>query len=89
MAATDGVGDHSGPAGLMGSAQPGPVVAVEVLVEHQVVLPGRVVLQPIDATEAWPPAVGADQEDRDQALAQVLGDRTERQLLPDPVGYSI
>ena len=69
--------------------QAGAVVTVEVLVEHQVVLPGRVVLQPIDAPEAGPPAVPVDQEDRDQALAQVLGDLPSVSFWPDPVGYSI
>ncbi len=84
MAAPDGVGDDAGPAGLVGGTQAGAVVAVEVLVEQQVVLPGRVGLEPLDAAEAGPAAVGADQEDRDQALAQVLGDLAERQLLPRP-----
>ena len=81
MAAADGVGDDPGPAGLMRSAQAGAVVAVEVLVEDQVVLPRRVVLEPLDPAEAGPPAVGADQEDGDEALAQVLGDLAQRQLV--------
>ena len=84
VAAADRVGDHPGPAGLVGGAQPGAVVAVEVLVEHQVVLPGRVGLEPVDAPEAGTAAVRADQEDRNHALAQVLGDLAEGQFLPRP-----
>ena len=89
MAAADDVGDQAGPAGLVRRAQPGAVVAVEVLVEHQVVLPRRVVLQALDPAEARPPPVGADQEDRDQPLAQVVRrSRRAAAVCPDPVGYS-
>ena len=84
VAAPDGIGDDAGPAGLVRGAEAGAVVAMEVLVEHQVVLPRRVVLEPVDPAEAGPPAVGVDQEDGDQALAQVLGDVAERQLLSRP-----
>src|SRR3954464_6287740 len=41
----DQVDDEPGPAGLVGGAQTGAVVTVEVLVELQVVAPGRVVLE--------------------------------------------
>ena len=37
MAAADHVGDHPGPSGLVRGAEPGAVVAVEVLVEQQLV----------------------------------------------------
>ena len=67
------------PAGLVGRAEPGAVVAVEVLVEHQVVLPRRVVLQPLGPPEAGPPAVRADQEDRDEPVLQVGDDGVQRQ----------
>ena len=40
--------------------RPAAVVAVEVLVEHEVVLPVRVVLQPLDPAEAGPAPVRAD-----------------------------
>ena len=59
--AADDVGDHAGPARLVGRAEAGAVVAVEVLVEDEVVLPRRVVLQPLDAAEARPPTVGPAQ----------------------------
>ena len=84
MAAADHVGDQAGPAGLVRGAEPGAVVAVEVLAEDQVVPPGRVVLQPLGAAEAGPPAVRAAGEDRDQPVLQVGGDLVERQLLPGP-----
>ena len=71
------------------SAQAGAVVAVEVLVEEQLSLPGRVGLQPLDAAEAGPAAVRPDEEDRDQASPQIGGDHVEGDSwLPDPVGYS-
>ena len=69
-------------------AQPGAVVAVEVLVEEQVVLPRGVALQPFDPAEARPPAVRSDQEKRDQTLPEVGADRRRRQWRPEPVGYS-
>ncbi|MGB7795312.1 MAG: hypothetical protein WBL53_03480 [Pseudonocardiaceae bacterium] len=42
--APDHIGHHPRAPGLVRGAQAGSVVAVEVLVEHQVVLPARVVL---------------------------------------------
>ena len=86
--AQDQLGDETRPAGLMARAEPGAVVAVEVLVEEDVVLPGRVGLEPLDPAEARPPSVLADEEERDQPLAEVGGDLVERELLPEPVGYS-
>ena len=88
--ASDEVGDHAGPAGLVGGAEPGAVVAVEVLVEEQVVVPRRVALQALDVAEARPPAVGAPRKSDTSRLAEVLGDLVERALAAaDPVGYSI
>ena len=82
MAATDDVGDYPGPPSLVSSPQPGPVVAVEVLVEKQVVLPRRVGLEPFGTPERGPSPVSIDEEDRGQAAAQVMGDLFERQPLP-------
>ena len=84
----DQVGDDPRPAGLVRGAEAGAVVAVEVLVEEDVVLPLRIGLEPLDPAEARPPAVGADEEDRDQPVAQVGGDLVEVIRLPEPVGYS-
>jgi hypothetical protein len=54
--------------------EPGAVLSVEVLVEQQVVLPGRVVQQPVDPPEAGTPPVRADHEQRDKPILQVHGD---------------
>src|SRR5262249_58818639 len=75
----DEVGDHPGPAGLVGGAQPRAVVAVEVLVEHEVVLPRRVVLQPRDLPEARPTAVRPSQEQGDEPVGQVGRDGVQRE----------
>jgi hypothetical protein len=82
MAAADHVGDHTRPAGLVGGTEAGRVVAVEVLAEDEVVLPRRIVLQPLDPAEAGPPAVGAGEEDRDQPVLQVSRDGVQRQPAP-------
>src|ERR1035438_2537336 len=57
MAAADHIGDQPGPAGLVRGADRGAVVAVEVLAEDQVVLPGRIVLQQLRPAEAGPAAI--------------------------------
>lgn len=62
--ASDDVSHDPRPPGLVGGAQAGRVIAVEVLMEHQVVLPVRVVLQAVDPAEAGSPAVRTDEEDR-------------------------
>ena len=46
--------DESGPAGLMGGAQPGARVTVEVLVEQQQVAPFRVTSESFDCTRERP-----------------------------------
>src|SRR6476659_11158262 len=51
------VRDQGGPPGLMHGTEPGAVVAVEVLVEQQVVLPRRVGLQAVDPAVAGSAAV--------------------------------
>src|SRR2546429_7894420 len=82
VAAADQVGDQARPAGLVGGAEAGRVVAVEVLAEHEIVLPRRVVLQAIDPPEAGPSAIGAGEEDRDQPVLQVQRDGVQRQPPP-------
>jgi hypothetical protein len=74
VTAADHVGDKPRPAGLVEGADRGAVIAVEVLAEDQVVVPGRIVLQPLGPAEAGPPSVGAAGEDRDQPVLQVGGD---------------
>ena len=88
MAAADHVRDQPGPSGLVRGAEPGAIVPVEVLVEQQVVFPGRVVLQPLDPPEAGPPPVRADGEQGDEPVLQVGGDdspvRLPREILGRP-----
>ncbi len=76
----DQLRDEPGPAGLVAGAEPGAVVAVEVLEEQQVVLPRGIGLEPLDPAEARPPAVLADEEQRDQPVADVVGDLDQRVL---------
>ena len=88
MPVPDQVGNQPGPPGLVRRTQPGPVVAMEVLVEQQVVLPGGVGLQPLDPAEARAPTVRPDEEDRYQAALEVLADGARDSRFPLPVGYS-
>src|SRR4029453_6006158 len=81
VAATDHVGHDARPAGLMGCAKTRAVVPVEILVKEQVVLPGRVVLPALDAAETGPSPVWPGQEDRDEAVPQVVADGPEGHLL--------
>ena len=67
-------GDDAGPAGLVAGAEPGAVVAVEVLVEEQQVPPVRIVLELLRAAVHRPAALLVLQEDaaeppRDALLA--------------------
>src|SRR6266536_919661 len=79
---TDHVRDEPGPARLMRGAEPGAVVAVEVLVEDEIVFPRGIVLQTVDPPEAGPPPVWAYNEDRDEPILQVSGDHVERHPMP-------
>ena len=81
---SDHVGHEPGPARLVRRAEPGPVVAVEVLAEHQVVLPGRVVLHPLDTPEARTSPVRTDHEDRGQPFTQIRDDGGQGQLPAGP-----
>ena len=67
--------DQGGPAGLVAGAQPGPVVAVKVLVERDVVTPARIGLEQLVAAEDRPPArttLVAEEDSREPAR-QVAG----------------
>src|SRR5215471_5125829 len=66
---------------LVRGAQASPVITVEVLVEQQVVLPVRIVLHALDPAEAGSPPIGADQEDRNQPVLEVVDDCFESPLL--------
>jgi hypothetical protein len=74
MAAADHIGDQPGPAGLVRRTQASTIIAVEVLVEEQIVAPPRIGLHPLRVAEARPSSVLVDEEDRHQALPEIRGD---------------
>jgi hypothetical protein len=59
----------------------GAVVAVEVLVEQEVVFPRWVGLHELDTPVDRPPAVRTRKPDTDQPVGKITGDITQRQLL--------
>src|SRR5436305_26144 len=73
------VGDETGPARLVGGAAPAAIVAVEVLVEQDVVLEMRIGLELLIAAENRTPAVGAAEKEPEQTMTQLVGDLVERQ----------
>src|ERR1700752_1307685 len=66
MATPDHVRDEPCPTGLVGGAKACTIVAVEVLVEQQVVAPPLIGLHPLHATETGSASVVGYQENRDQ-----------------------
>ena len=87
-AAADEVGDDAGPARLVRGAEPGAVVAVEVLVEDDVVLPRRVGLEALDAPEARAPAVGPTRKRATSRWRRSSATLSSDSIVPLPVGYS-
>ncbi|HTF09439.1 MAG TPA: hypothetical protein VK659_14830, partial [Asanoa sp.] len=81
MPTPDHVRDEPGPPGLVGRAEARTIVAVEVLVEQEVVAPPRIGLHPLDVAEAWASSVSIGKEDRDQPLPEIGGDDVERHLV--------
>src|ERR1700691_4186978 len=75
--ADDQVGDESCPARLVGSAESGAGVAMEVFVEEDEVAPGRVLLWYAVLTEDRSVPVGVAQEEPDQAIREVGRDLVE------------
>ena len=73
VTAPDDVGDEPRPPRLVGRAEAGPVVAVEVLMKKEVVAPPRIGLEPLYATEARPSAILVDEEKRDESARFALG----------------
>ena len=62
-----------GPAGLVARAEPGAVVAVEVLVEEDVVAPVGIGLELLRAAVDGSPAVLVAQEDAGEPVGDLLG----------------
>ena len=68
----DEPGDGTGPAGLVARAEPGAVVAVEVLVEEDQVTPVRILLERRASAVDRPSPVGVREEDADEAARDLL-----------------
>src|SRR5581483_5345098 len=81
----DQVGDEPRPTRLVGGAETGTRLAVEVLVERDQVVPRGVALEEVVASEDRPRSVGALHEDRDEARRELVGHLLERQM---PAGAS-
>src|SRR5262249_44382165 len=80
----DQMRDEAGPAGLVAGAQTRAGVSVEVLVERHEIPPVLVLVEPGDAAVDGPAAVGALEEDRRQAPAQLVRDLVQVHPLPRP-----
>ncbi len=68
MVLLDEFGDQSGPTGLVARADPGAVVAVEVFVERDQIVPVRVVLEFFRAAEYGSSLIRTVQEDAHQPV---------------------
>jgi hypothetical protein len=78
----DEVGDEACPPGLARGAEAASILAVEVLVERDVVAKMRVVLELGIAAEDRPAAVGSPQEQGRQPSREFVGDLAEAHLHP-------
>src|SRR3954469_4115779 len=76
-AADDQVGHEPGPAGLVRGAEAHAGVAVEVLVERDLVVPRRVALEQLVAAEHGAAAVPVVEEDAREPRGQLVGDLRE------------
>ena len=83
------LGHEPGPAGLVAGAQPRPVVAVEVLVEEDVVAPVRIGLELLRAAIDRPLPCSSRRKIRLSRSAISLRTSKRFIILPDPVGHSI
>ena len=83
-------GHDAGPARLVAGAEPGAVVAVEILVEQDVVAPVRIVLELLGAAVDRPPAA-ARRAGRSASAGRRSPCATSNRFisLPEPVGHSI
>src|SRR4051812_7922550 len=67
-------GNDASPAGLMAGTEAGAVVAVEVLVEREVITPVRVLLKLAGTSVDRPPTLVVPQKDTGQPARDLLGD---------------
>ena len=86
----DDCGDQTRPAGLMAGAQPGPVVAVEVFVEEDVVAPVGIGLELFRAS-IYRALAAARCAGRSGSADRAISLETSKRfiILPEPVGHSI
>ena len=63
--------DHGGPSGLMAGANTGAVIAVEVLVEEQQILPMGIALKQLHRAIEWTMASLITAEEPHQAFLQL------------------
>src|SRR5262252_8390645 len=75
----DQIRHQPGPAGLMGGAEAGAVVAVEIFEELQMIAPVRIGLESCRSAEDPPPAVGAAREEADHPVGELARHVTRRQ----------
>src|SRR5581483_3873536 len=75
------LGHQRGPAGLVAGAQPGAGVAVEVLVEEDLLAPVRIALEQLGLAVDRAAAVRPRQEEAREARGELVGDLPERALL--------
>src|SRR3954464_6406008 len=80
-AAGDEVGHQAGPPGLVRRAEAGAVVTVEVLMERNEVVPGRIGLELLLAREDGPAAAGIVEEQRGEPPRQIGRHLLQRRLL--------
>ena len=81
--------DQASPSGLVASSQAGAVIAMEVFIEQDVVLPLGVVLELLCATVHWTPTGLITEEDAGQAIGNLRATSNRLIRLPEPVGHSI
>ncbi len=80
------LGHQAGPAGLVAGAEAAAGVAVEVLVEQEVIAEVGVVLEQLDVAEDRPAPVGVAQEEPRQPPRQLVGTSSIVTFRPEPVG---
>src|SRR5580704_479022 len=69
----DQLRDYAGPAGLMASSQAGAVIAVEIFVEQNVILPLRIGLELLRTSKHWPLTRPIPQENPLQSIRYFMG----------------
>ena len=62
----------------MGGPQSDTCIAVEILVEGQIIAPVRIGLELLNVAVLWPTPVGVAREHRDQAVGMLAGDIFDR-----------